>query len=178
MPWNYLGLIIAKITGGRLGKVISPGLEMGFGALRNAEMRVLEIRLDWLPKQLHTLFGRRQIAFMQVTIFAGDHHIGPITFSATGFWNDMVDCKKVIAITTVLAGIIVPTQNIFLAESNNIFSIALHHFQNPYDSRQFKNSGWRTNDVAITFDFFRSAGQHHDNSSLGTAKLQRLIGKI
>ena len=178
MPWRYLGLIIAKITGGRFGKVFSPGLEMRFGALRNAEMRVLEIRLDRIPKQFHALFVRRQIAFMQVTTFAGDHHIIPITFSSTGFWNDMVDCKKVIAITAVLAGIIVPTQNIFLAESNNIFSIALHHFQNAYDSWQFKSSGWRTNDVAVTFDFFRPAGQHHDDSPLGTAKLQGLIGKV
>jgi hypothetical protein len=161
-----------------LGQVFPPCLQVGFRARRNAKVRVLKIGFDRGTYQAHSLFGGSQIAFFKVAGLAGNHNIGPVAFSASGFRHHMIDRQREIGYAAVLASEVIAPQNVLFAESDDLFSVSPNQLENT-------NDGWKPEGnrrgaylVAVAFDFLGPARNYHDQTAFGTAKLQRLIGII
>jgi hypothetical protein len=77
-----------------------------------------------------------------------------------------------------LAGIIISSQNVFLAKGQTLFSIAPNHLQNSYHSRQFKAGRGSADKILCAVQRLGPAAKNHNYGMTSTAKLERLIGII
>lgn len=122
-------------------KILTPGFYMGFRTGRNGDENKLEVRLDRFISQPKTGFPERRIAFSQVARLARNDRIVPVCSASPGFGLDMIHGKWMTRYTTILAGVIVPSQNIFFAECHTLSPIPLDHFQDPDHRGKLKGDG-------------------------------------
>lgn len=78
----------------------------------------LKFRFDWFYQKPHVHFRQHVVAFLEIARLASNNNIGPRGFPATGLGQDMVNGKGGTRITAVLAGIVVSSEYVFLAERN------------------------------------------------------------
>ena len=98
------------------GKIFLPNLDMGFRADWNGEMGKHEIGYGGGSDEYHSDFFQGLITLFKIAGLAGDHHIRPIGFSSPGFWVYMIHGEQVARMPTILAGVVIPLENIFFAE--------------------------------------------------------------
>ncbi len=93
----------------------------------------LKFRFDGFCQKPHVHLRQHVVAFLEITGLASNNNIGPRGFSATRLGQDMVNGKSGTRISAVLAGIVVSSKYVFLAEGNAFPGGAFDRLENADD---------------------------------------------
>ena len=119
-------------------------------------------------QQVHVHFPQLSAAFMMVAARAGSHYVGPDVLAAQVLGGDMIHRQFAGMPATVLAGVVIPTENL-PAGQLDLQARAMDHLVEPDDRRAGQGLFNRLDGAATIHHHVGFSGEDQANGTTGIA---------